>query len=72
MGVLQYFNPLNAEWQKYIFAQENKTFEAFAFDGWHGDTIGENGPMRAADGGRWAMMKTAVLSIWSRIATPSF
>lgn len=51
VGVLQYFNPLNAEWQKYIFAQENKTFEAFAFDGWHGDTIGENGPMRAADGG---------------------
>lgn len=31
VGVLQYFNPLNAEWQKYIFAQENKTFEAFAF-----------------------------------------
>ena len=51
VGVLQYFNPLNADWQKYIFAQENKVFEAFAFDGWHGDTIGENGPMRTADGG---------------------
>lgn len=51
VGVLQYFNPLNADWQKYIFAQENKVFEAFAFDGWHGDTIGENGLMRTADGG---------------------
>ena len=50
VGVLQYFNPLNADWQKYIFAQEKKVFEAFAFDGWHGDTIGENGPMRTADG----------------------
>lgn len=51
VGVLQYFNPLNPDWQQYIFAQENKVFEAFAFDGWHGDTIGENGPMRTADGG---------------------
>ena len=51
VGVLQYFNPLNEDWQKYIFAQENRVFAAFAFDGWHGDTIGENGPMKTADGG---------------------
>ena len=51
MGVLQYFNLLNPDWQNYIFAQENRVFEAFDFDGWHGDTIGENGPMRTADGG---------------------
>lgn len=50
VGVLQYFNPLNEEWQKYIFTQENKVFEFFAFDGWHGDTIGENGPMKTANG----------------------
>lgn len=51
VGVLQYFNLLNPDWQNYIFAQENRVFEAFDFDGWHGDTIGENGPMRTADGG---------------------
>lgn len=51
VGILQYFNPLNPSWQKYIFEQENRVFEAFDFDGWHGDTIGENGPMRATDGG---------------------
>lgn len=51
VGVLQYFNLLNPDWQNYIFAQENRVFEAFDFDGWHGDTIGKNGPMRTADGG---------------------
>ena len=51
VGVLQYFNPLNEEWQNYIFVQENKVFSSFAFDGWHGDTIGENGPMKTAAGG---------------------
>lgn len=50
VGILQYFNPLNPDWQKYIFAQQNRVFEAFDFDGWHGDAIGENGPMRTADG----------------------
>lgn len=51
VGVLQYFNPLNPHWQAYLFAQEKKVFASFAFDGWHGDTIGENGPMQTADGG---------------------
>ena len=51
VGVLQYFNPLNPGWQRYLFAQENKVFDAFSFDGWHGDTIGENGPMQTAQGG---------------------
>lgn len=46
VGVLQYFNPLNPDWQQYIFSQEQKVFQAFDFDGWHGDTIGENGRMR--------------------------
>ena len=51
VGVLQYFNPLNPDWQKYIFAREEEVFTAFAFDGWHGDTIGEMGKMKTADGG---------------------
>lgn len=50
VGVLQFFNPLNAGWQQYIFARENEVFAAFAFDGWHGDTIGENGRMKTAGG----------------------
>ncbi|MBR0218601.1 MAG: glycoside hydrolase family 66 protein [Clostridia bacterium] len=51
VGVLQYFNPLNPAWQQYIFAREREVFAAFPFDGWHGDTIGEMGPMRTAEGG---------------------
>lgn len=50
VGILQYFNLLNPSWQAYIFAQENKVFNAFAFDGWHGDTIGENGVMQTPAG----------------------
>lgn len=50
VGVLQYFNPLNLDWQQYVFSQEQQVFQAFDFDGWHGDTIGENGRMRTASG----------------------
>ena len=50
VGILQYFNPLNSDWQKYIFAREKEVFSAFDFDGWHGDTIGEMGMMKTADG----------------------
>lgn len=49
-GILQYFNPLNPDWQKYIFEKENEIFAQLPFDGWHGDTIGENGPMTRDDG----------------------
>lgn len=49
-GNLYFLNPLNPSWQKYIFAQENKIFDAFAFDGWHGDTVGDWGKMTTADG----------------------
>ena len=49
-GILQYFNPLDPDWQKYIFTKENDIFDHLPFDGWHGDTIGENGPMARADG----------------------
>jgi dextranase len=51
VGVLQYFNILDPGWQRYLFARENEVFRAFAFDGWHGDTIGECGPMTDARGG---------------------
>jgi dextranase len=51
VGVLQYFNLLDKDWQAYIFAREREVFEAFDFDGWHGDTIGENGRMTNANGG---------------------
>lgn len=48
--VLQYFNPLDEGWQAYLFARMNEVFKALEFDGWHGDTIGENGPMTRANG----------------------
>ncbi len=50
-GNLYFLNPLNPFWQKYIFAQENRIFEAFDFDGWHGDTVGDWGKMVTAEGG---------------------
>lgn len=50
VGILQYFNPLNRKWQDYIFAKEREVLERLGFDGWHGDTIGEMGPMMTADG----------------------
>lgn len=50
-GNLFFLNPLNTDWQKYIFEEENKIFRALDFDGWHGDTVGDWGNMTAADGG---------------------
>ncbi|MCE5343529.1 MAG: glycoside hydrolase family 66 protein [Eubacteriales bacterium] len=50
IGVLQYFNPLHPGWQRYIFTRENEVFDTFAFDGWHGDTIGECGRMTTTGG----------------------
>ncbi|MFC0470651.1 glycoside hydrolase family 66 protein [Halalkalibacter kiskunsagensis] len=47
---LYFFDMSNKEWQDYIFAETNKMFEAFEFDGWHSDTVGEWGEMQTADG----------------------
>lgn len=44
-GNLFFMNPLNREWQDYIFAQEKHALEVLDFDGWHGDTVGEWGKM---------------------------
>ncbi len=49
-GHLYFMNPLNEEWQNYIFAQENHIFDVLDFDGWHGDTVGDWGKMQTADG----------------------
>ena len=44
-GNLFFMNPLNREWQDYIFSQEEHALEVLGFDGWHGDTVGEWGKM---------------------------
>ena len=44
-GNLFFMNPLNREWQDYMFAQEKHVLEVLDFDGWHGDTVGEWGKM---------------------------
>lgn len=49
-GILQFFNILNEGWQNYIFKAEKDVIEKMGFDGWHGDTIGENGRMQTPDG----------------------
>lgn len=38
------FNPGDAAWQNYIFAQEAKVFSAYPFDGWHVDQVGDRAP----------------------------
>lgn len=49
-GNLYFMNPLNPDWQKHIFSQENHIFEVLDFDGWHGDTVGDWGKMTDSDG----------------------
>lgn len=49
-GNLYFINPLNPSWQNHIFTEENKVFEVFDFDGWHGDTVGDWGKMVTFDG----------------------
>lgn len=47
---LYFMDPLNKEWQDYLFAREKEVFEAFDFDGWHMDTVGDFGIVYKADG----------------------
>ena len=47
---LYFMDPLNKEWQDYLFAREKEVFEAFDFDGWHMDTVGDFGTVYRADG----------------------
>ena len=49
-GILQFFNILNEGWQQYIFKAEKEAIAEMGFDGWHGDTIGENGRMQTPEG----------------------
>ena len=49
-GTLYFMNPLNEQWQKYIFAKEIFALDTLGFDGWHGDTIGEQGRMTGEHG----------------------
>ncbi len=49
-GNLFFMNPLNKEWQAYIFSQEKHALEVLGFDGWHGDTVGDWGKMTDASG----------------------
>ena len=49
-GNLYFMNPLNPEWQEYIFSKQNEVFEILKFDGWHGDTVGDWGRMTDASG----------------------
>lgn len=49
-GNLYFMNPLNREWQEYIFSQEKHVLQVLDFDGWHGDTVGDWGKMTDAFG----------------------
>lgn len=49
-GNLYFLNPLNKDWQNYIFEEELNAIKIFGFDGWHGDTVGDWGKMTTSDG----------------------
>ena len=49
-GNLYFMNPLNPDWQNYIFTKQKQVFEVLEFDGWHGDTVGDWGRMTDASG----------------------
>jgi dextranase len=49
-SALYFFNPLNPDWQKFILDREMDVFAAYPFDGWHGDTVGDNGIKYDAQG----------------------
>lgn len=40
---LYLMDPLHTEWQDYLFAREKDVFDAFAFDGFHIDSLGGRG-----------------------------
>lgn len=40
---LYFFNPLDARWQKFLLDREMEVFQAYDFDGWHADTVGDHG-----------------------------
>ncbi len=40
---LYLFNPADAAWRRYLFAQEQTLFAALPYDGWHIDTLGDPG-----------------------------
>lgn len=49
-SALYFFNPLDPGWQQYILAREMDVFAAYPFDGWHADTVGDNGTKYDAQG----------------------
>ncbi len=49
-SALYFFNPLDVNWQDYILGRELDVFKAYAFDGWHADTVGDNGTKYDAKG----------------------
>jgi dextranase len=42
-SAIYFFNPADPRWQDYILDREMEVFQAFQFDGWHADTVGDNG-----------------------------
>ncbi|MBT8163504.1 MULTISPECIES: glycoside hydrolase family 66 protein [Arthrobacter] len=49
---LYLFDPGNKDWQDHIFAQCSKVMDTFGFDGWHIDTIGNQGIVYDSQGNR--------------------
>jgi dextranase len=52
---LYLFDPGNKDWQRHIFAQAKLVMDNYDFDGWHIDTIGNQGLVYDADGHRIRM-----------------
>lgn len=49
-SAIDVFNPANLGWRQYILRQETKVFQAYAFDGWQVDQLGDQGLVFDAKG----------------------
>jgi len=47
---IDFFDPGNADWQRYLIGQEAKVFAAYPFDGWQVDQVGNAGEVYDYDG----------------------
>lgn len=51
-------NPLNSDWQNYLFREEKKVFAVLPFDGFHVDQLGDRGRLYDWDGNVVDLLRT--------------
>ncbi|MBM7635380.1 glycoside hydrolase family 66 protein [Streptococcus saliviloxodontae] len=57
-----YYNPADKDWQDFISTKMLEAMKRYGFDGWQGDTIGDNRVTTAADAGKGDFEKSFMMS----------